>query len=401
MVYKGCMVQTLSSQATSLTTDSPTMSSSSNSSLSCPGHLDSQWFRRVFPTALPCHQCNILYATILQQPFLVADLEWQSSYEEDDSIQSLIHVFHHLCSTQIYLGSFELHTDHMMSSTLHMAAALDNILDLLHDHGFHHHVLSLPLNNITLVRIFWPIYHTLTVVERDTYEESDLRLVDCLSSPSPILPVPAPHAPSPTPSLETPASSPLSTTTTLLDTSIDSRPAFHQGGTASYPTRVAPQDPHLGPEPTVTNETRCFHCHITGYFRVDCLEYECPNCHQCTPGHPQYWCLRNYCSFCCWFGHTPCYCLDRLCALCNDPSLIVTDCPFSEDPSSGVIFNDRDPEGLWSCTGGTSLWRGIVMVWRSDLIFSILHLPPLISWSPFTFMVSVMFLSDVYQHIVW
>ena len=124
MVYEGCMVQTLSSQATSLTTNPSTMSSSSNSSPSHPGHLNNQHFHRVFPTALPRHQRNILYAAVLQQPSLVMDLERQSSYEEDDSIHSLVCIFHHLCSTQIYVGSLEPHTDHVTSSTLHMATAV-------------------------------------------------------------------------------------------------------------------------------------------------------------------------------------------------------------------------------------------------------------------------------------
>ena len=141
------------------------MSSSSNSSPSHPGCLDSQCFHRIFPAALPRRQHNILYATILQQPSLVIDLECQSSYEEDDSIHSLICIFHHLCSTQIYVGSLEPHTDHGMSSTLHMAAALDDTMDLLHDHGFHHHILSLPSDNITLAHVFCPIYCTLTAVE--------------------------------------------------------------------------------------------------------------------------------------------------------------------------------------------------------------------------------------------
>ena len=173
------------------------MSSSSNSSPSHPGHLDSQCFCHIFLAALPHHQQNIHYATVLQQPFLVTDLEHQSLYKEDDSIQSLVRVFHHLCSTQIYVGSIEPHTDHIMSTTLHIAAALDDIMDLLHDHGFHHHVLSLLSNNITLSCVFHPIYHTLTAVERDTYEESDLRLVNHISSLPPVLPVPAPCTPPP------------------------------------------------------------------------------------------------------------------------------------------------------------------------------------------------------------
>ena len=322
------------------------MSSSSNSSPSRPRHLDSQCFHRVFPATLPHCQHTILYATVLQQPSLVIDLEHQSLYEEDNSIQSLIRIFHHLCSTQIYVGSLEPHTDHVTSSTLHMAAALNDTMDLLHDHGFHHHVHSLLPDNITLAHIFRPIYCTLTAVERDAYEESDLRLVNHISSPPPILPIPAPCTPSPALSLETPVSSLLSAATTLLDDLTDPHPAFHQGRTASYPTQVAPRDPCLGPQPTATMETHCFHCHAAGHFCVDCLEYECPNCHQCAPGHPQYRCVRNYCSFCHRFGHTPCYCPDQLCTLCDNWGHIVADCPFSEDPSSGVIFNKGDPEGL-------------------------------------------------------
>ena len=240
------------------------MSSSSNLSPSHPGRLNSQWFHWVFHCALPCHQCNILYAAVLQQPSLVIDLERQSSYEEDDSIQSLVCVFHHLCLTQIYLGSLKPHTNHIVSSSLHITAALDNMLDLLHDHRFHHHILALPPNSITLTCIFCPIYHTLMAVERDAYEESDLRLVHCISPP---LPVPTPHAPSPTVSLETPTSSPLSIATILIDTPADIRPAFHQNHTTSYSTRVAPRDPHLGLPMEATPETVCFHCHALGHLQ--------------------------------------------------------------------------------------------------------------------------------------
>ena len=156
----------------------PIMSSSSNSSPSRPRRLDNHCFHCVFPAALPHCQCNILYAAVLQQPSLVIDLERQSSYEEDDSIHSLVRIFHHLCLTQVYVGSLETHTDHSTSSILHMAAALNDTMDLLHDHGFHHHILSLPPNNITLARVFRPIYRILTAVERDAYKESDLRLVN-------------------------------------------------------------------------------------------------------------------------------------------------------------------------------------------------------------------------------
>ena len=152
------------------------MSSSSNSSPSCPGPFNSQRFHHVFPAALPRQQHNILYASILQQPPLIAQLEWQSSYKDDESIQSLVHVFHHLSSTQIDLNTLEPHTDHVVSSTLHIAATMDDTMDLLHNQGFHHHILSLPPDNVTLGWVFCPIYHTLMAVERDAYEESDLRV---------------------------------------------------------------------------------------------------------------------------------------------------------------------------------------------------------------------------------
>ena len=145
------------------------MSSSSNSSPSRPGPFNSQRFHRVFPAALPRRQHNILYASVLQQPSLIAQLERQSSYEDDESIQSLVRVFHHLSSTQIYLNTLEPHTNHIISSTLHISAAMDDTMDLLHDQGFHHHILSLPPNNVTLGRIFRPIYCTLTAVECDAY----------------------------------------------------------------------------------------------------------------------------------------------------------------------------------------------------------------------------------------
>ena len=229
---------------------------------------------------------------------------------------------------------------------------MDDTMDLLHDQGFHHHVLSLPPNNVTLGQVFRPIYHTLTAVERDAYEESDLRLVDRqpLQLPPFMLPIPAPHPPSPTPSLEDPIPSPQSTTTTLLDIPsdipADDRPAFHQGHTASYPTRVAPHDPCLGPEPIATESTRCFQCHAMGHFHINCPEYKCPCCRQQAPGHPQYRCVRNYCTYCQCFAHLARDCPDRRCALCDASDHLLVDCPFAEDPSPGVIFNDRDPEGL-------------------------------------------------------
>ena len=389
------------SRATSLTIVCFKMSSSSlNSSPSHPGLLDSQCFHCIFPTVLPWCQCNILYATVLQQPSLVADLERQSLYEEDNTIQSLICVFHHLCSIQIYLGSFEPHTDHIVSSNLHIVSALDDTLDLLCDHGFHHHVLTLPPYNFTLIQVFQPIYHTLSAVEWDAYEESDLRLVDHISSPMPTVPIPTPHTPSAV-SLETPASSLLSTTATLINDPADPCPAFHQNHTTFYPTQVVPWDPHLGLSMAATPETICFHCHTAGHLCINCPDYECPNCQQLAPGHPQYWCLHNYCSFCQCFGHSP-----TIVQTDNVPSVMTLDTLLQIVPSL------RTPAAVSSSTMGT--WRGsdhvlvvqvfkggIVTICGDNILFSIVHLLLLSSNSPYTFTVSIMFFPDDYWYIIW
>ena len=80
-----------------------------------------------------------------------------------------------------------------------------------------------------------------------------MRLINCLASPPFVLPVPAPHSPTPTePADDDPIPSPQSTSLTLIDELADLCPAFHQGHTASYPTRVVPRDARLGPQPIVT-----------------------------------------------------------------------------------------------------------------------------------------------------
>ena len=44
---------------------------------------------------------------------------------------------------------------------------------------------------------------------------------------------------------------------------------------------------------------------------------------------------------------------------------------------------------------------GIVMVQGRGLIFSIVHLPPLTTDSPFTFTVLIVFFTDTFQYVVW
>ena len=44
---------------------------------------------------------------------------------------------------------------------------------------------------------------------------------------------------------------------------------------------------------------------------------------------------------------------------------------------------------------------GIVMVQDHGLIFSVIHLPPLTTDSPFTFTVLIVFFTDTFQYVVW
>ena len=44
---------------------------------------------------------------------------------------------------------------------------------------------------------------------------------------------------------------------------------------------------------------------------------------------------------------------------------------------------------------------GIVMVRGRGLIFSIVHLPPLTTDSPFTFTVLIIFFADTFRYVVW
>ena len=44
---------------------------------------------------------------------------------------------------------------------------------------------------------------------------------------------------------------------------------------------------------------------------------------------------------------------------------------------------------------------GIVTVRGHGLIFSIVHLPPLTTDSPFTFTVLIVFFADTFQYVVW
>ena len=269
-----------------------------------------------------------------------------------------------------------------------MAAALNDTMDLLHNHSFYHHVLSLPPNNITLTRVFRPIYCTLTAVEQDAYKESDLRLVNRISSPPPILPIPAPRAPSPALSLETPASSLLSATTTLLDDPTDPHPAFHQGRTASYPTLVSPQDPPVWAH----NPQQLLRLIVLTAMPQGIFVSTARNTSVLTAASVPLATLSTVVFETIVLFAT---------ASATPPTTVQTDfVPFAMtwdtlSPSTREIWRDSDLAPVVQVFKG-----GNVTIQGSDLLFSIICLPPLLFDSPFTFTVSIMFSANTFRYTI-
>ena len=284
---------------------------------------------------------------------------------------------------------------------LHITTAIDNTMDLLHDHGFHHHVLSLLPNNITLACIFCPIYHTLTAMERDVYEESDLRLVNHISSPSPVLPVPAPHEPSVTTSLETLASSPLLTTATLIDDPTDLHPAFHQVVPPPIPLELYLETPIWAQNPQHLWRLTVFNVTLQGIFVLIAQSMSAPtvvNAPLATLNTVVFETIVLFAA--------------ALATLPATAQTVSAPCATTRDMLSPTVLSRRTPVVASSLM--TATWRGfeltpvvqafkggIVTVQGSDLVFSIVHLSPLVSTSPFMFTVSTMFLPNDYRYIVW
>ena len=156
----------------------------------------------------------------------------------------------------------------------------------------HHHILALPPHNVTLTCIFWPIYHTLSIMEWDAYEESNLRTTLC---------------------------------PTLLKLHLET-PVW------AYPWQWL-------------QRLFAFTATPLGIFVSTVLSMNAPtasNTPQATPNTA----VCTTTVLLPVLRPCPHYCPDRLCTLCNDPGHVITNCPFSEDPSSDVIFNNGDPEGI-------------------------------------------------------
>ena len=165
--------------------------------------------------------------------------------------------------------------------------------------------------------------------------------------------------------------------------------------------RVAPRDPHLGPDPVVTAETRCFQCHATGYFRVDCPEYECPVVANGLPATHNITVSET-----------------------TAPSAIVSPTwpitvPLDDALSATLPITFSSTVLLWRTqVPALSSMRetlrgfdvvpvvqafagGIVTVQGHGLVLSIVHLLVLTIDSPLTFTVLIFFLTDTFRYVVW
>jgi hypothetical protein len=166
---------------------SSSVSSSSLSSLSSTSPLRSQ---RVSPTCLPIYAAHSLYAAILADPVVLRAVEDLLLYHEDLICEKLVRLFHDVSSTQWYHNlatPHDLPAEFGIPLRLSIAALPQQILTILHLHGFHIFVQLLS------PRIIYPTFHhiylSLTMEERDRYIETSQ--LPNPRSPSPI-PVPPP-----------------------------------------------------------------------------------------------------------------------------------------------------------------------------------------------------------------
>ena len=114
---------------------SSSLSSSLQSTPTSPLH-----HRHVFPLFLPTNTAYLLYAAVIDTPYLLLTLKQDPLYQEDTITHELIHLFHGLIQTQHLLA-----TKTPVSPLCFALDSLPNhILSILHIHGFTTFIENLP-----------------------------------------------------------------------------------------------------------------------------------------------------------------------------------------------------------------------------------------------------------------
>ena len=263
-------------------------------------------------------------------------------------------------------------------------SAIDDTLDLLHDHGFHHHILSLPPRNLTLTCLFRPIYWTLTVVEHNAYEESDMRLINHLVSP--------PAIPSPLHSLS-PSLSSMSQPTPALP--------FIRDALLHTPLELHLMIPDWAHNPLHLQQLFVFSATTRGIFVLTVQSTSAlivDNAPRATPS------IIAPPATTVLFANA--LATSRTSVWTDDvPSVMIWDillvtAPSRRTPVRG-LFSMR--ETLRDCDVVLEVQvfeGGIVTVRSPDLLFSIVHFTPLVTDLSLTFTLAISFLTDVYQYTI-
>ena len=313
-------------------------SSISLSSLSSSPSTSPFRLHQVFPTYLPTFAAHLLYTAIPANPAILRAVEDLPLFHEDLICQKLVRLFHNVSAAQRYhilSAPQDLPADFGIPLRMSLTRLPNQILSILHLHGFHTFVERIP--PATIYPTFRRIFLTLTMEQWDSYLSQSELPPHC--SPSP-LPFPTPN--SPTLSLLAQLSSPTPSDTSSSLTAIDPKYGLDEDAVAnnqSFVIWIGNNHPVVSVPTCLLNIpitrhptsalTECFRCSGTGHYREDCSQYISPHCHLSAPGHPQTACLSTQCNFCSWWGHSNRFCPARTCNLCNWGGHVIDDCPIN------------------------------------------------------------------------
>jgi hypothetical protein len=234
-----------------------------------------------------------------------------------------------------------------------IAALPQQVLNILHLHGFHVFVSMLP--PAVIYPTFRRVYLSMTMEEHDRYVETSQ-----LPNPRSRSPIPVPPPSNSAPSLMSRLSSPPPSSISSSPTAVNSELGLDEDIVElnqSFMVRVGNDRPILSAPTRLVHVpirrlpasalTECFRCRRRGHYREDSPDYICPNCHVSAPGHPSASCLTVQCDFCSRWGHGARFCPTRQCGLCNTGGHVADDCAFAHlsVPQATHIFGSPSNSG--------------------------------------------------------